>query len=44
MTEYKKVPANPRASSRGNTGGASVIRNYWAYRVRRQYCKLYKKF
>ncbi len=28
MTVLKKeVPANPRASSRGNTGGASIIRN-----------------
>eukprot|EP00828_Plagiopyla_frontata_P005343 TRINITY_DN1212_c0_g2_i3.p2 TRINITY_DN1212_c0_g2~~TRINITY_DN1212_c0_g2_i3.p2 ORF type:complete len:127 (-),score=3.54 TRINITY_DN1212_c0_g2_i3:69-449(-) len=25
-----------RASSRGNTGGASVIRNYWAQRARRR--------
>jgi hypothetical protein len=28
MTLLKKeVPANTRASSRGNTGGASIIRN-----------------
>jgi len=26
----KKAPAKLRASSRGNTGGASVIRNDWA--------------
>jgi len=26
----KEVLANPRASSSGNTGGASVIHNYWA--------------
>ena len=32
MTLLKEVlvPANTRASSRGNTGGASVIRNNWA--------------
>lgn len=31
MTEKKKkVPANSRASSRGNTRGASVIQNDWA--------------
>eukprot|EP00240_Pyramimonas_obovata_P016750 CAMPEP_0118938854 /NCGR_PEP_ID=MMETSP1169-20130426/27265_1 /TAXON_ID=36882 /ORGANISM="Pyramimonas obovata, Strain CCMP722" /LENGTH=31 /DNA_ID= /DNA_START= /DNA_END= /DNA_ORIENTATION= len=26
----KETPANFRASSRGNTGGVSVIRNDWA--------------
>jgi hypothetical protein len=26
----KEAPANFRASSRGNTGGASVIQNDWA--------------
>jgi hypothetical protein len=32
MTLLKKclVPANTRASSRGNTGGASVIHHDWA--------------
>ena len=31
MTVLKKeVPANTRASSRGNTGGASVIHHDWA--------------
>jgi len=32
MTLLKEVlvPANTRASSRGKTGGASVIRNNWA--------------
>ena len=33
--KFVKVPANSRASSRGNTRGASVIRINWAYRVRR---------
>lgn len=30
-----KAPANSRASSRGNTGGASVTPNNWALSVRR---------
>lgn len=32
MTLFKEVlvPANTRASSRGNTGGASVTQNDWA--------------
>jgi len=34
-TLRKKVPANICASSRGNTGGASVTHHDWAQRVRR---------
>lgn len=33
----EKSPGKPRASSRGNTGGTSVVRSDWAYSVARQF-------
>eukprot|EP01024_Parvocaulis_polyphysoides_P048389 TRINITY_DN460_c0_g1_i4.p3 TRINITY_DN460_c0_g1~~TRINITY_DN460_c0_g1_i4.p3 ORF type:complete len:107 (-),score=8.06 TRINITY_DN460_c0_g1_i4:358-678(-) len=37
---HRRSPGQFRASSRGNTKGASVVRNYWAQSARRRQCKL----
>eukprot|EP01025_Chloroclados_australasicus_P027757 TRINITY_DN2746_c0_g1_i5.p5 TRINITY_DN2746_c0_g1~~TRINITY_DN2746_c0_g1_i5.p5 ORF type:complete len:106 (+),score=5.01 TRINITY_DN2746_c0_g1_i5:407-724(+) len=36
----RRSPGQLRASSRGNTKGASVVRNHWAQRARRRIVKL----
>eukprot|EP01025_Chloroclados_australasicus_P027755 TRINITY_DN2746_c0_g1_i2.p5 TRINITY_DN2746_c0_g1~~TRINITY_DN2746_c0_g1_i2.p5 ORF type:complete len:106 (+),score=4.14 TRINITY_DN2746_c0_g1_i2:407-724(+) len=37
---WQRSPGQLRASSRGNTKGASVVRNYWAQSARRRVIKL----
>eukprot|EP01026_Neomeris_dumetosa_P050039 TRINITY_DN437_c0_g1_i4.p3 TRINITY_DN437_c0_g1~~TRINITY_DN437_c0_g1_i4.p3 ORF type:complete len:106 (+),score=3.75 TRINITY_DN437_c0_g1_i4:60-377(+) len=37
---WQRNPGQLRASSRGNTEGVSVIRNYWAQSARRRAVKL----
>eukprot|EP01026_Neomeris_dumetosa_P054469 TRINITY_DN48_c0_g1_i7.p3 TRINITY_DN48_c0_g1~~TRINITY_DN48_c0_g1_i7.p3 ORF type:complete len:105 (-),score=5.31 TRINITY_DN48_c0_g1_i7:389-703(-) len=36
---HRRSPGQFRASSRGNTKGASVVRNYWAQSARRRIFK-----